>query len=477
MTELIVLGVDGVAPEYLERAIEEREVPGWERLMDEAFYTRLPSTVPAVTIPAWITMFSGYGPGKLDAYHLSEADFDEWEPSFPDSSRFQGRFFWDNMEKEVALHYVPGTTPAYPVNGVMRGGFPSPHDFDFSPEDLGEEFRDLERIDAHQRKTAKGKIQAEYHNFEVEREIADRFYEKNPEVWVSVIRMTDQVSHFAEKDEHVIDSYVKADGEVRKALERAEEDDANLIVVSDHGFFHSDTMFNISAFLQELGLQEVEEGGGESLLYRIAEPLLDTPLKKYMKIAHSYYKDLTGRNLSGKSDNVLEDVKKSSEVLPKHFGLGKDCVLKIHTEDMPHGHVTEERKHEIIDELEEELESLEKDGEKVVDQVWRGKELYGEGGPEIAFRTTDDFIVETAPASRKFSKTNTYTHREDGVFFAKGPDIEEEADGELEIADVAPLVYALLDEKVPRDIDGDLPEDLVPGKSSETRTEIDGIDF
>ncbi|MFB6207867.1 MAG: alkaline phosphatase family protein [Candidatus Nanohaloarchaea archaeon] len=465
--ELLVLGVDGVDPEYLEKTIEERDVPGWERLKEKAFYTELPSTVPAVTIPAWVSMFSGLNPGELDAYHLSQADFDSWELELPSSEKFQGKFFWDHVPEKVGLHYVPGTSPAYEVNGWMREGFPSPDDFGFYPG-LEEEFGELERENSHEYTTAKVKINAEYRNYETERRIADRFLEEEFDVFVSVIRMTDQVSHFAEKEEQVIDAYEKVDGEIEKYLDRAEKEDANLLVVSDHGFLHAEKKFNITRFLEEEGY--LETTGHESLLYRIAEPLLDTPLKKYLKYVHDYFQSKTGKDLSGRPNDVLSAIEKSSLVLPQHFGLGKDAVLKIHTEEMPHGTVGEDEREKILEELEEKLCSLEVSGEKVVKEVWRGEELYGKDSM-IAFRTTADYIVETAPESKLYSNTSTFTHDEDGVFFATGPDIDENVQEKMSIYDVAALIYALLEEPLP-EMDGEVPEKLV-GKTAREREELD----
>ncbi|MFB6292606.1 MAG: alkaline phosphatase family protein [Candidatus Nanohaloarchaea archaeon] len=475
--DLIVLGVDGVDPRYLEKAMERYEMPNWERLKQEAFYTELPSTVPAVTVPAWVSMFSGYKPGKFEAYHLNDPDFDSWEMTFPDSSRFQGLFFWDCIDAEVGLHYVPGTSPVYPVNGWMRGGFPSPEDFEFYPEDLRKEFDDLEREHSHGYTTSSGKIKAELGNYETEREIADIIMEKAPDVFVSVIRMTDQVSHFAENESQVLECYRETEEAIGKVLDRAESEDAALIVVSDHGFMHADRKFNVLKYLENEGLASFEAESSPSLLYRLAEPLLDTPLKRYLKYAHDFFQSKTGMSLEPGAD-ALASIEKSSSVLPYHFGLGRDCALKVHTQDMPHGHVDEDGKDDILARLEEKLSELERGGETVVEKVWRGEELYpgAENRPDIVFRTTPEFIADTAPASRIFSRTSSFTHDENGVFFALGPGIDEDAEEELEIYDVAPLIYALLDEPIPDDLDGTLPEKLVPDKKPEyTSTEIEDI--
>ncbi len=470
--ELVVLGVDGIAPRYLEDALERYELEGWQRLMEEAFFCELPSTVPAVTIPAWVTMFSGYNPGRFEAYHLTRPDFERWEAGVEDGN-FQGINFWDKTGAEVSLHNVPGTSPVYPVNGFMRGGFPSPEDFEFYPEELEDEFSDLEleKQESHGKATTRAKFRAEFANFELEEKVAERMMAKDTDVFVSVIKMTDDASHVAEKEKHVLKAYHEVDSAVKRAVEKAEEEDANLLVVSDHGFMHSDRKFNIVKFLEEQDLIELEEGADDSLLYSIVEPFLDTPLKRLLKPLHNVYKDHTGKRLDGKTGDIFASIEKDSKVLPFHMGLGKDCELKVHTRDMPHGHVSPEEKEEILDELEEKLLELERDGEPVVKRVWRGEELYPEGEkrPDLVFRTRE-LPVETKPAPKLYTKTNTFTHDTNGVFFAKGPDIDTDAGEELDIFDVTPLIYALLREEVPEDLDGEVPENLIPGVEVEYRT-------
>jgi len=465
--ELIVLGVDGVSPEYLEQAIEKYYMPGWEQLREEAFYSDLDSCVPAVTIPAWISMFSGYDAGKFGAYHLTEPDLENWGSGIQDTS-FPGICFWDRIEGSSALHNVPGTSPVYEIDGWVKGGFPSPHDFDFYPESLEQEVRSklevLEKKDK-QKNTLGAKIETEFENYETERAVADIMMEKDARVFVSVIKMTDTIGHITESKENILRAYSKTDESVQKVLAKAEKEDANLIIASDHGFFNAKKKFNILSFLKSHDLVELEdEGGGTSLWYRLAEPVLDTPLKKYLRKIHVAYSNLTGSRLDGKSGSYLSNIKKSSKVIPYHKGLGKDCLLKIHTDEMAHGTVTTQEKEEIVEELKEKLANLERGGEKIVEEVWEGKQLYSSSeAPELAFRTTDEYIVETTDSHKDFTKTNAFTHHEEGIFFAKGPDVDEDADLEIkDLFDVAPLIYTLLEEPIPEGLRGNIPKSLIP---------------
>ena len=452
--ELIVLGVDGVDPGFLEKAMEQRDMPNWEKLKNNSFYTNLPSTVPSITVPAWQSMFSGYDAGRFDTYNMNVHNFGEMSSEIANSSSFRGDFFWDNIDLETSLQFVPGTAPAYEIDGYMKSGFLSPGAGDYYPETLGDEIESaVEGLSVYERKWKEAEV----------------MMNKNSDVFVSVIRRTDSQAHHAETEQDILDIYEESDEFVGKVLDKAEKEDANLIVVSDHGFMHADRKLNVLKFLENRDLLDFTEERETSLLYRLAQPFLNTPLKRPLKKMHEVYMSRTGEKLNDDQDNILDAIEKDSKVLPSWKPVGREIGLKINTEDMPHGEVSEEEKEEIIERLENELKDLEDGDNKVVQDIWRGEELYqdSEHRPELVFRTTEDFVPDTVTSDLEFLNTDSFTHNVNGIFFAKGPDIDEEADEELEIFDVAPLIYALFDEKAPEDMKGVLPQKLVPEKNLE----------
>jgi predicted AlkP superfamily phosphohydrolase/phosphomutase len=471
--ELVFLGLDGVSPEILRKAVRERDMPNTESLMEDAFFSNMDSTIPAVTIPAWPSMFSGFDAGRFEAYHLSEPDYDSWSADFQDSSSFIGDFFWDRIDSEVALHYVPGTSPVYPVNGAMRGGFPSAVDFEFHPKDLERDMKniDLEKAEPRSQRS-KDKVQAELENFETEKKIARELMEREPDVLVSVVRVTDSAAHRAETWEQVLDVYEEVDSWIGEVKKYAEDRDANLVVASDHGFMRSKQKLSIMDLLQHKGLAELENS--RTWMRRLADPLLDTGLKKYLKLVHDTLEEKTQGNLGSRS-GPLAGISKSSKVVPAHFGLGKDCALRVHSEDMPHGCVPEGDVDKVAQHVVEALEDLEIGGEPAIEEVWRGSDLYSGGNPpEIVFRTRKNLMVDTSPSGKVLSKTNSFTHHETGVLFAKGPQISEDSNVEPEIFDVAPLCYALSGFNPPEDIRGTLPDELIEKTSlSEAEADID----
>lgn len=67
MVRVFVLGIDCAEPTQVEQWIDE--LPNLKQIY-ETFYTRVLSTVPPITIPAWLVAFSGLNPGYLGLYDL-----------------------------------------------------------------------------------------------------------------------------------------------------------------------------------------------------------------------------------------------------------------------------------------------------------------------------------------------------------------------------------------------------------------------
>jgi predicted AlkP superfamily phosphohydrolase/phosphomutase len=258
-------------------------------------------------------------------------------------------------------------------------------------------------------------------------------------------------------------------------LRKADDEGANLLVVSDHGFMKADKKFNILHFLEDLDLLDFrDEQRNPSRLYRIAQPLLSTPLRKPLKVIHDYYEEFTGESLDDTEDSIIETISPDSKVLPSWEPVGRDIGLKIND------NLSESQKEEIKQRLEDRLSNLKYQGEKVAEKVWKGEELYSESAnrPDIAFRTTQEFIPDTLTSKMTFVNTLSFTHDVSGIFYAKGPNINVGSSEKIDILDVAPLIYVLLGEDIPDDLDGELPEDIVKGlKASYTSDELRDLDF
>ena len=68
--KVLVLGLDGATFDIIRPLAEGGRLPNLARLMEEGAWGVLDSTLPPVTIPAWVSMMTGMNPGRLGFFDL-----------------------------------------------------------------------------------------------------------------------------------------------------------------------------------------------------------------------------------------------------------------------------------------------------------------------------------------------------------------------------------------------------------------------
>lgn len=116
---IFVLCLDGATWEFIDPLIREKKLPTFESIIKNGISATLQSTLLPTTIPAWISMFSGYSPEKLGI-----SDFFVFDENFNlklvNSKLFKGKMLWDRINnKRFVVFNIPGTYPAYKINGIM----------------------------------------------------------------------------------------------------------------------------------------------------------------------------------------------------------------------------------------------------------------------------------------------------------------------------------------------------------------------
>ena len=65
--KLCIIGLDCVAPELLYGPWLD-EMPNTKRLISEGFAGNMVSTIPPITVPAWMAMMTSNDPGMMGIY-------------------------------------------------------------------------------------------------------------------------------------------------------------------------------------------------------------------------------------------------------------------------------------------------------------------------------------------------------------------------------------------------------------------------
>ncbi len=155
--KVMVIGLDCAAPELVfDRWLDE--LPNIRQVVGAGVSGRLHSSIPPITVPAWMSMMTGRDPGALGLYGFhNRADHSYANLRIASSASIREPALWDMLAEHGKRSIVIGVPPTYPVrpiHGEMVSCFLTPSDakqFTHPPE-LGDEIRDLVgeyRVDAH----------------------------------------------------------------------------------------------------------------------------------------------------------------------------------------------------------------------------------------------------------------------------------------------------------------------------------------
>ena len=80
LDRVIVLGIDGLSPEVIERLLERGQLPAFARLRDTGAYRRLATSNPAQSPVAWTTIATGANPGRHGVFDFIRRDPRSYRP-------------------------------------------------------------------------------------------------------------------------------------------------------------------------------------------------------------------------------------------------------------------------------------------------------------------------------------------------------------------------------------------------------------
>jgi len=125
----MVIGLDCAAPELVfDRWLED--LPSIRSIVVNGSYGEMESSVPAITVPAWISMMTGRDPGELGLYGFHDrSGYGYDEMRFATSNLVKHDTVWDilgNYGRKSLLIGVPPGFPPRPLNGCMVGCFLTP---------------------------------------------------------------------------------------------------------------------------------------------------------------------------------------------------------------------------------------------------------------------------------------------------------------------------------------------------------------
>lgn len=276
--KVLIIGWDCAAPELVFDAFRD-DMPNTRRLMEEGIYGNLESTIPPITVPAWMCMMTGRDPGELGIYGFrNRKDYSYDNLYIVNSHAVTVPTLWDIVgthgKKSVVLG-VPLTYPPKPFPGWMVSSFLTPSrnsqwcfpprlkreiaqvasDYlidvpNFRTERRAELERELFQMMEARFKLARHLIKTKAWELFVMVEMgADRLHHAFWRFWDASHRKHEPDSPFSDTMRRY---YATLDTELGRLLELIDEN-TTVLIVSDHGAKRMDGGICINEWLQQHG--------------------------------------------------------------------------------------------------------------------------------------------------------------------------------------------------------------------------------
>ena len=486
--KLIVIGLDGVTWDVILPLIRKEKLPTFKRLMKEGVYGELESTIPPVTGPSWVSFATGRNPGKTGVFDFLNREDNGYKLRPVNSTCLRKISIWDYLSENgyrVGIVAFPVLFPPYQINGFMVSGMMAPeNDVITFPPELRREIdevaggyelvvrysnpryddedlflRDLNRVTDKQFKVVLHLLKT-----------------KDWDLFIYICSATDWIQHLMWKhidEKHplyeekksltykgkFINFFQKIDGFLSKLMSF----DANLIIVSDHGFGPQDQCFNLAKWLEEkkyLVRRKITAKFRRKIKKKLLRVLrLANRIIKIKKVLPRKVADDVVISLSTSIVDLI-DFRKSDA-----FCLGHTIPFgAIYINKKKNSNNYESLKLKIT----ENLKNLSNDiGHQLKVDIYDPRKIYrGEKidlAPDIIFSINnwrcvvleEDFerpLFEEKP----YSNRHTGSHRLNGIFLAYGPDIKDSGDKlkGLKIYDITPTILYFFGLPIPRDMDG-----------------------
>jgi predicted AlkP superfamily phosphohydrolase/phosphomutase len=476
--KVLLLGIDGATFDIIKPLVKNGKLPNLAYLMNEGAWGVLDSTIPPVTIPAWVSMMTGKNPGKLGMYDLLKRD--GYGVQVNGYCYAQNEPVWKILNKfgiRTGILNLPGTYPPEKIDGFIVTGMLTPSKkspFSY-PLSLG---ADLDttvlnyEIDVPQWQyfDEDAFIKDIYKITEKRAQAAEYLIKNIPcDFYMIVFTSSDRIHHLLWHKRNVIEAYWEELDVMIGRLLNLFGEETTVIIVSDHGFGNLEKTFFINEWLKRKGFLRAKREINERTLVKLGrliekfylflrERKLLNPVVSILRrfVSLDYLQKytleyLSNERLEGRVN--WEKTKAFSCVHTPHFGQ-----IYVNMEGkMGEGCVKEYEREELLKVLLKGIKDLTnpKTGKKLDVQAYLAKDVYN--GPLSANAPDIVFILDGGKCEidAKVGEPRLFadgapltdwkgTHTLDGVFIAKGPKIKKGLKMEkTTVFDISPTILRM----------------------------------
>ncbi len=280
-----VLGLDGVPWRFIEQWSDEGALPNFARMRDEGASGTLDSTRPPTTPLAWPSIATGVWPDKHGIYGFQNLS-SEYSHEMYTSRDLAQPALWDQLGP-AHVGNVPMTYPAREINGTMVTGMMTPStDREFThPPELQAEIDS--RIPNYEISLDYPEYADRPDDFEDavddvlanRRDLMEIQMDRAGDDWqlfFFVYTAPDRFQHLVWDMDRLRAHYAQLDEILGDVMAYADDHDADLYVVSDHGFGPIEGLVYVNRILEQEGYLFRREDEGTAGRSR-ASASLETP--------------------------------------------------------------------------------------------------------------------------------------------------------------------------------------------------------
>lgn len=485
-----VLGLDGVPWDKLTGWIDDGHLPNFERLRESGAAGPFESTVPPTTALAWPSIATGVWPDKHGVYGFRRLQSD-YTHRMSTSRDVEYPSLWDQLTPAVVAN-VPMTYPAEAIDGDLVAGMMAPEmneQFTHPPElreEIAEEIPDYEIGLTWSEYADRREEFVEDHETLVDarRELMRLLMDREDwRLFFFVYTAPDRLQHLLWDEEVLIDHYRYLDDVLGEVMDYVEDLEANLFVVSDHGFGPTDKHVALNSVLERQGYLERRKSDGVRNLLANLGVRKDDVLSALsaVGISEQALVDVLPDRLV---DTVAKQVPGSHVLFDADFAQtrgfvhGSGCVYINDSERFENGTVDPADQSAVKAELADVFRSVTdpETGERVL-RVFDGDALFetDDASPDLIVRPIHGYAKATSLKDHVIGpqRTAEATHRREGVFFAWGPSIAAGATPEAaRVVDLTPTVLHSVGQPVPASADGEVLDDIFVHNTAVTRRSI-----
>lgn len=487
-SRVLLVGLDGATFDVFKPLMDRGLMPELKSLVDGGTSGPLESTKPPITPAAWTTFMTGKGPGKHGIIDFLRYDPTRHDLSFNNNQKISQKTIWQilsDKNRKVGSINVPMTFPPEPVNGFMISGFDTPPGEDFTyPRELQAEllakYPDYTHEKKWERRASGGdelfarNLAYIEHSFDRGYDLARFCGEKYGwDVMMVLFKLVDNLQHKAWRyiDERTrdrnparrdmtIDCLCKLDIVLGKLRRFAEEHNATMLMMSDHGHGSLDGKAQPNLLLNQWGYLALRSQPARAMTRA------QVWWRRFMKSRNG---SPVGHPSRLDHDLAIDWPRTRACVL--HAGIYGFLYINLKGRQPDGIGLVDPADFEPLrNEIKEKLlraKCKDRDGKEmtIFPEVYTTEELYGCSRgeypwmPDLLLAPADGLavvkkirgrsLVRWVPLSRLEG-----THRLDGIFVSYGPNIGAGGTIRANLADLAPTILAGLGERVPKDMDG-----------------------